>query len=95
MVMSRDQNAGGGHSIKCDNNSFESVEEFIYLGTNLTNQNSSQEEIKSRWRSGYACYSSEQKLLSSSLLFKNIMVKIYRTIILPIVYMGVKLGRSY
>ena len=88
MVMSRDQNAGGGHSIKCDNNSFESVEEFIYLGTNLTNQNSSAEEIKSRLRLGNACYHSVQNLLSPRLLSKNLKIKIYRTIILPVVLYG-------
>ena len=54
MTMSRDQNAGRSHSIKADNNSFEGVEEFKYLGTNLTNQNSIQEEIKSRLKSGNA-----------------------------------------
>jgi len=48
MVMSRDQNAGIIHSIKSDNISFERMEEFKYLGTNLTNQNSIQEEVKSR-----------------------------------------------
>ena len=47
VVMSRDQNAGWSHSIKTDNNSFERVEEFKYLGTKLTHQNSIQEEIKS------------------------------------------------
>jgi hypothetical protein len=31
--------------MKIDNSSFERVEEFIYLGTALTNQNSIQEEI--------------------------------------------------
>jgi hypothetical protein len=31
MVMSRDQNAGRGHSVKTDNNSIESVEGFKYL----------------------------------------------------------------
>jgi len=31
-----------GHSIKIDNSSFEMVEEFKYLETNLTNQNSIQ-----------------------------------------------------
>jgi len=31
------------------------VEEFKYLGTTLTNQNSIAEEIKSRLRSGNAC----------------------------------------
>jgi hypothetical protein len=35
MVMSRDRNAGWGHSVKIDNSSIESVEEFKYLGTML------------------------------------------------------------
>jgi len=56
MVMSRDQNAGRTHSMKIDNSSFERVDEFKYLGTTLTNQNSIQEEIKSRLKSGNACY---------------------------------------
>jgi len=56
MVMSRDQNAGRIHSVRNDNNTFERVEEFKYLGTNLTNQNSVAEEIKSRFKSGNACY---------------------------------------
>ena len=34
MVMSRDQNAGRSHSKQIDNNSFERVEEFKYLGKN-------------------------------------------------------------
>ena len=48
MTVSRDQNAGRIHSTKIDNCSIERVEEFKYLGTTLTNQNSIQEEIKSR-----------------------------------------------
>ena len=43
---------------KIDNSSFERVEDFKYLGTNLTNQNSIQEEIKSRLKSENACYHS-------------------------------------
>ena len=69
------------------------MEEFKYLGTTLTNQNSIPEEIRSRLRSGNACYHSAQNLLSSRLLSKNLKIKIYRTIILPVVFMGVKLGR--
>ena len=38
MVMSGDQNAGGSHNIKTDNGSFERVEQFKYLGTNLTSK---------------------------------------------------------
>jgi len=59
---------GRNHSIKFDNSSFERVEEFKYLGTTITNQNYIQEEIKSRLKSGNACYGLVQNLLSSSLL---------------------------
>jgi len=55
MVMYGDQNAGRTHSMKIDNSSFERVDEFKYLRTTLTNQNSIQEEIKSRLKSGNAC----------------------------------------
>jgi len=56
MVMSLDQNAGRSHSMKIDNSVLERVEEFKYLGTTLTNQNSIQEEIRGRLKSGNACY---------------------------------------
>ena len=42
MVMSRDQNARRSHNVKTGNSSFERVEQFIYLKTTLTNQNSVQ-----------------------------------------------------
>jgi len=88
MVMSRDQNAGRIHSVRNDNSTFERVEEFKYLGTTLTNQNSIPEGIKSRLWSGNACYHSLQNLLSSRLLSKNLKIKIYRIIILPVVLYG-------
>jgi hypothetical protein len=75
MVMSRDQNAGQTHSMRTDNSSFERVDEFKYLGTTLTDQNSIQEEIKSRLKLGNACHHSVQNLLSSSLLSKSIKIR--------------------
>jgi len=71
MVMSRDQNARLRHSIKTDNSSFERVEQFKYLGTTITNQNSIQENIKGRLKSGNASYHMVQNLLSSRLLPKT------------------------
>ena len=88
--MSRYQNAGRSHSIKIDNSSFERVEELQYLGTTLTHQNSIQEENKSRLKPENACYHSVQDLLSSSFLSKNIKIKIYRSIILPVLLYGCK-----
>ena len=85
--MSRDRNAGRCHSVKIDNSSIERVEEFKYMGTALTDQNSIQEEIKSRLKLGNVCYYLMQNLLSSRLLSKNLKIKIYRTIILPVVFL--------
>ena len=78
MIMSRDQNAGRIHSVRIDNGTFERLEEFKYLGTTLSNQNSIAEEIKSRLKSGNVCYHSVQNILSSRLLSKNLKIKIYR-----------------
>jgi hypothetical protein len=76
MVMSRDQTAGRSHSTKIDNSSFERVEQFKYLGTTLTNQNSIQGEIKSRLKSWNACYHSVQNIVSSRSLSENLKIKI-------------------
>jgi len=74
--------------MKIYNSSIERVKEFKYLGTTLTNKNYIQEEIKSRLKSGNACDYSVQHLLYSSLLSKNLKIKIRRTVILTVVLYG-------
>ena len=88
MGMSRDQNVGRNLNIKIDNISFERVEEFRYLGKTLTKQNSIQEEIKSRLKSGNVYYHSVQIFLSFCLVSKNLKIKIYRPVILSVVLCG-------
>jgi len=66
------QNAGRIHSVR-----IERVEDFKYFGTTLTNQNSIQEEIKSRLKLGSARYYSVQNVLSFRLLSINLKIKIY------------------
>ena len=44
--------------------------------------------MNARLKSGNACYHSVQNLFSSSLLSKNLKIKIYRTVILPVVLYG-------
>ncbi|KAJ4444123.1 hypothetical protein ANN_05912 [Periplaneta americana] len=88
MIMSRDQNIVPNGTIKVGDLSFEEVEKFKYLGATVTNINDTREEIKRRINMGNACYYSVQKLLSSSLLSKNLKVRIYKTVILPITLYG-------
>jgi hypothetical protein len=88
MLVFRDQNAGQNHELKIGNRSFENVSQFKYMRTTVTNQNLIHEEIKRRLNSGNACYHSIKTILSSSLLSKNVKVRIYKTIILPVVLYG-------
>jgi hypothetical protein len=64
------------------------VAHLKYLGMRVTNQNLNKEEIKRRLNSVNACYHSDQNLLSSPLLSKNVKIGIYKTIILPLVLYG-------
>jgi hypothetical protein len=45
-------------------------------------------EINSRVQSVSACCHSVQKLLSSSMLSKNTKIRVYRTVVLPVVLYG-------
>jgi hypothetical protein len=73
--------------MKIDNSSFERVEEFKYLGTTLTSQNSIQEEIKMRLKLGNACYHLVQSLCVLGCYPKS-KIKIYRTIFFSVVLYG-------
>jgi hypothetical protein len=88
MIMSGVQNAGRNHNMKTENSYFERMEQFKYLGKNLTNQNAIEEKIKSRLKSGNACYNSMQNILCYSLLSKYTKIKINRTVILPVILYG-------
>jgi hypothetical protein len=88
MIISRHPNSGQDQNIRIANESFENVAAFKYLGHTLTDQNDIRDEIKSRLNSGNACYYSVQNLLSSRLISKNLKIKIYKTLILPVVLYG-------
>jgi hypothetical protein len=73
------------HSIK-----IEDVALFEHLGTTLTDQNGMNEGIKSRLNSGMLAV-----IRLSYLLSRNIKVKIYRAVILPVVLYGCETSSSY
>jgi hypothetical protein len=61
------------------------VAKFKYLGATLTNENVINDEIKSRLNSGNACYHSDYNVSSSRLWFKNVEIKICKSVVLPTV----------
>ena len=71
-----------------DSNSYEELQTFKYLGSLSTNQNSIHEEIKCKNKVEKWCYYSVQTVLSSPVLPNNHKIKIYETIILPVVFYG-------
>jgi hypothetical protein len=85
MFLPRHQSAGQNHGTEIASRCFKNVAQIRYLGTTVINQNLIQEEIKKRLNSGNACYHSVQELLLFRLLSEIVKIRIYKTIILPVV----------
>jgi hypothetical protein len=85
MLLFCHQNVGQNHNLKIANRSCENVAQFRYFGMTVRNQNLIYVEWKSRLNSGNSCYHSVQNLFSSCLLSENVKIRIYKTIILPVV----------
>jgi len=56
MEIGRHRGMIANEHIKIGSNSYEKEKPFKYLGSLLTNQNSFQEEIKCRHKTGISCY---------------------------------------
>jgi hypothetical protein len=64
------------------------VAQFKYSGTTVENQILIQEEVKERLNSGDAFYHPVQNLSSSRLLSRNVKIRIYKSVICPVVLYG-------
>jgi hypothetical protein len=84
--VSQGQNAGESHNIKIHNTSFWKGGAVNIFENNPNKPNSIHEEVKNRLQSLNAGYHSLQNLSSSSLVSHNTKIKVYRTIILPVLY---------
>ena len=67
------------------NMSFESVQSFKYLGSTVNQNNTIEEEIKERLIAGNKTFYANQKMFQNKLLSKKSKLKLYWTLIRPIV----------
>ncbi|CAG9837071.1 unnamed protein product [Diabrotica balteata] len=63
---------------------FEAVKEFIYLGTSVNPNNNTSEEIKIANR----CYHGLSKYLANKRLYQKTRMRLYRTLIVPVLTYG-------
>jgi hypothetical protein len=89
--MFRHQNAGQNHNIKIASRCLENMAKYRYFGTTITNQNLISEEIKNRTLIVLATIQF-RNILSYRLLPTNVNIKIYVTIILPVVLYGCEIS---
>jgi hypothetical protein len=82
MLLSHHHNAGQNLDIKIANRSFENMSQFKYLEMTVANENLIRRKL--RGDSDNACYHSVQYHLPSCLP-SNIKIRIYKTIIMPVV----------
>ena len=74
-----------GNTLEIDAMSFESVQSFKYRGSVVNQNNTIEEEIKERLIAGNQAFYANQKMLQSKLLSRKSKLKLYWTLIRPLV----------
>jgi hypothetical protein len=67
---------------------YKGVEKFKYLGCTVTDTNTREEEINIRTQNALRCAAALHKALVSKLLSRNTKIRIYKTVIRPILMYG-------
>ena len=74
--------------ITADNNTFETVKEFICLGSAVTTKNGVNLEIKRTITLANKCYCGPNGQLSNRDLSRTTKLKLYKMLILPVLFYG-------
>ena len=75
-------------TLTLNNYSFESVDHFKYLGSIVNKTNDCSQEISERLKMGNKAFASLYKILGSNLLTKASKIRLYKTLIVPIILYG-------
>lgn len=85
--LSRDLREDTAHK-NIGQHTFGSVNEFVYLGSLITNNNNITAEIVKRILSANKCYFGLLKYFCSKILSRNIKILLYKTLLRPILIYG-------
>lgn len=77
-----------GQSLKVDDYNFEVVDDFVYLGSAVTNQNSISHEVRRRIVCANRCFCGLRKILNTKNLTRPTKLTVYRSLILPVAMYG-------
>ena len=82
-------------SAKTDCYNFEVVKEFVYIGSSINTNNDISSEIRRRITLANRCYFGLRKQLSKRAISWRTKICLYKSLILPVLYMVVKPVRSH
>jgi hypothetical protein len=88
MKMTRNHTKEPLPKLRVVSYNFESVREFTYLGVSLNDKNKIEEEIQKRIVHGNRAYMSHLQLFRSDQLCKRTKVKLYKTLVHPVIAYG-------
>ena len=88
MTTSLSDGRPTNHTLEVNGKHFETVDSFIYLGSQVNSDNNIGEEVRRRVTLGNRSYYSLQKLFRSKTLHRNLKCELYRTLVRPVVAYG-------
>jgi len=77
--------SSGSRALNIENKEIEQVRSFKYLGSTVNTDNTMEEEIKERIAMGNKAFFANKKIYQSKLISKNAKLKLYFSVIRPVV----------
>ena len=88
MIMSKSEIRRAPQTLTIGENKFEGVSCFRYLGAMVFNDNDLSREIKNEIQAGNRAYFANRMIFKNRLITRNTKVKIYKTLVRPVVTFG-------
>ena len=84
MIISAEERRRHRNNITVENMTFENVDSFVYLGSEINNRNKLSSDIQRRIMAANRAYFANRKLITSQILSRKTKIRIYKTLIRPV-----------